>query len=298
MLISYDYYRIFYFVAKYGNFTQAANVLMSNQPNLTRAVKNLEAELGCTLFVRSNRGVTLTPEGSKLYKSVSIACEQLQAGENELSQDLQLQRGIVSIGTTETALHGFLLPALRQYRIDYPEVRIRISNYSNPQAIHALQTGLVDFAVITTPTGASKPLKEKRLHAFREILTAGPRFKELCGHTLHLSDLQKYPLICTSHDTRTYEFYSRFFSDNGVMLSPDLEVATTDHILPLVKENLGIGFLPETFAKGAIENGEILEVKLSVKIPQRYICLVKRADRPTGIAAGVLEKLLLERSSL
>ena len=144
MLISYDYYRIFYFVAKYGNFTQAANVLMSNQPSLTRAVKNLEAELGCTLFVRSNRGVTLTPEGSKLYKYVSIACEQLQAGENELSQDLQLQRGIVSIGTTETALHGFLLPALRQYRIDYPEVRIRISNYSNPQAIHALQTGLVD----------------------------------------------------------------------------------------------------------------------------------------------------------
>ena len=297
MLISYDYYRIFYFVAKYGNFTQAANVLMSNQPNLTRAVKNLEAELGCTLFIRSNRGVTLTPEGSKLYKYVSIACEQLQAGENELSQDLQLQRGIVSIGTTETALHGFLLPALRQYRIDYPEVRIRISNYSNPQAIHALQTGLVDFAVITTPTGASKPLKEKRLHAFREILTAGPRFKELCGHTLHLLDLQKYPLICTSHDTRTYEFYSRFFADHGVMLSPDLEVATTDQILPLVRQDLGVAFLPEAFALPALTLGEIARLTLKTPLPARQLILARRSGQALSIAAKASEKMVLSHAS-
>ena len=45
MYISYDYYRIFYYVAKYGNFTQAAQALMNNQPNITRTIKNLEAEL-------------------------------------------------------------------------------------------------------------------------------------------------------------------------------------------------------------------------------------------------------------
>ena len=49
MTSNFEYYKIFYYVAKYGNFTQAANVLMSNQPNLTRAVKNLEAELGCPI---------------------------------------------------------------------------------------------------------------------------------------------------------------------------------------------------------------------------------------------------------
>ena len=63
MNISYDYYKIFYFVARYGSFTRAAEVLMNNQPNITRSIKNLEGELGCTLFVRSNRGVTLTAEG-------------------------------------------------------------------------------------------------------------------------------------------------------------------------------------------------------------------------------------------
>ena len=80
MNINYDYYRIFYYVAKYGNFTQAANILLNNQPNITRSIKKLENELGCTLFVRSNRGATLTPEGEKLFAHVSVAVEQLRAG--------------------------------------------------------------------------------------------------------------------------------------------------------------------------------------------------------------------------
>ena len=63
MNISYDYYRIFYYVAKYGNVTQAAKMLLSNQPNLTRVIKTLEGELGCPLFIRNNRGMKLTQEG-------------------------------------------------------------------------------------------------------------------------------------------------------------------------------------------------------------------------------------------
>ena len=72
MVISYDAYRTFYTVAKLGSFTRAANALMSSQPNLTRTIRNLESMLGCTLFVRSNRGVSLTPEGEKLFARVSV----------------------------------------------------------------------------------------------------------------------------------------------------------------------------------------------------------------------------------
>ena len=57
MNITYDYYRIFYFVAKYQSFTKAAEMLRNNQPNITRYINNLESELGCKLFIRSNRGV-------------------------------------------------------------------------------------------------------------------------------------------------------------------------------------------------------------------------------------------------
>ena len=71
MNISYDYYRIFYFVAKHQSFTRAAAILMNNEPNISRAIKNLEHALGCTLFIRSNRGVTLTPEGQKPQPTIS-----------------------------------------------------------------------------------------------------------------------------------------------------------------------------------------------------------------------------------
>ena len=67
MNVNFEYYKIFYYVAKYGNISQAAKMLMNNQPNLTRSIKNLEGELGCTLFVRSNRGMKLTFSPVKEY---------------------------------------------------------------------------------------------------------------------------------------------------------------------------------------------------------------------------------------
>ena len=86
MNINYDYYRIFYFVAKYGNISQAAKLLLNNQPNLTRTIKNLESELGCPLFSRTNRGMRLTPEGQKLYEHIKVAIEHIEAGEEEIPE--------------------------------------------------------------------------------------------------------------------------------------------------------------------------------------------------------------------
>ena len=81
-MIHYELYRAFYYVGKYRSFTHAAAALLTSQPNVTRAIKGLEAALGCTLFLRSNRGVSLTPEGEALFNHVSAAVEQLQAGED------------------------------------------------------------------------------------------------------------------------------------------------------------------------------------------------------------------------
>ena len=69
---TYDYYRIFYHVAQQHSFTKAAEVLHNNQPNITRCMNNLETELGCHLFVRSNRGVSLTPEGRSFLTTLQL----------------------------------------------------------------------------------------------------------------------------------------------------------------------------------------------------------------------------------
>ena len=113
MNVNYDYYRIFYYVAKCGNLSQAARELVNNQPNLTRSIKNLEAELGCTLFSRTNRGLILTPEGEALYRHIRVAFAEIEAGEAAVTQSRTLERGSVFLAASEGALRCLLLPVLR-----------------------------------------------------------------------------------------------------------------------------------------------------------------------------------------
>ena len=103
MYVDWEYYKIFYYVAKYQNFTRAARVLGNNQPNITHAMNRLESQLNCVLFIRSNRGVTLTPEGELLYSRIASAAVQIQDAEEELSATATLEHGAISISTTETA---------------------------------------------------------------------------------------------------------------------------------------------------------------------------------------------------
>ena len=139
MNISYEAYRVFYYTAKTRSFTQAANALGNSQPNITRIIKNLERELGCTLFLRNNRHVELTAEGETLYRHVSAAFEQLQAGEEALLRGGGLDGGILRIAATEIALHVFLLPVLSRFRGRYPGVHIKLFNGSTPAAIDELK---------------------------------------------------------------------------------------------------------------------------------------------------------------
>lgn len=293
MNISYDYYRIFYYVAKYRNFTQAAAALMSNQPNVTRTIKNLENSLGCTLFIRSNRGVRLTPEGEKLYAHIRIAVEQIETGEELLSMDKTLQSGIISIGASEVALRCFLLPVLNEYHRLYPGVRLRISNQSTPQPISALRNGSVDIAVVTTPTGDMKSLKAQNIKEYREIAVCGEAFSELAEKTVSLRELSEYSMISLGAQTKTYDFFCEWFAKNGLPFAPDIEVATADQILPMVKNNLGIGFVPEDFLKDE-DDGNIFRVRLKEEIPLRSVCYIKRPDQSLSIAARELERMITE----
>ena len=65
-------------------------MLGSNQPNITHTMNKLEDQLHCVLFIRSNRGVTLTPEGEMLYTRISSAAVQIQDAEGgaERQRDL------------------------------------------------------------------------------------------------------------------------------------------------------------------------------------------------------------------
>lgn len=290
MYIGYDYYRIFYYVAKYGNVTQAARVLLNNQPNLTRAVKTLESELGCPLFIRSNRGMKLTPEGERLLRHIRIAIENIEAGEAEIIESRNLERGSVFVAASEVALHCVLLPVLKKYRSLYPGIKLKISNHSTPQAIDAIKNGFADIAVVTTPTLPSAMLDEITVRKFREVAVCSSAFSELWGRKVSFEELLSYPLISLGMQTKSYELYSEFFAGEGLRYQPETEAATADQIVPMVKADLGIGFVPEEFLEG-IEGVSVIETENP--LPEREIRVVKRREQPLGIAAKEMEKLIL-----
>ena len=201
-----DYYRIFYYVAQYQSFSKAAEILGNNQPNLSRCMNLLESELGCKLLVRTNRGVSLTPEGERLFSHVAIANEQLMLGEQEILKDKSLESGLVTIGASETALRLFLLNKLELFHHNYPHVRLQISNHSTPQAIRALSHGTVDFSVVTTPIDIKKPLHKTSLLSFREILIGGSSYAAIASRMQSLHDLSEVPFISLGAGTERIVF--------------------------------------------------------------------------------------------
>lgn len=292
MNVNFEYYKIFYYVAKYENFTKAANAIGSSQPNVTRAMNNLEQQLNCTLFVRSNRGIRLTPEGEMLKKRVSTAMAQLSEAEEELSDTTSLIKGSISIGVSETALNIFLLEKLKKFHKDFPGIRLKIYNHSTPQAIDSVKSGETDFAVVTTPAEVAPPLKTIMLMPFNEVLVGGLTFKALEKVLLTFEDLMNYPFICLSKETATYKYIHELFLKKGLEFNPDIEVATADLLFPMVKCELGLSFVPYLMTKDSIENKEIIPIQMKEKMPERQVCLVYDADRPLNAAAREFKAIL------
>ncbi len=285
MDINFEYYKIFYYVAKYGNITKAATALGSNQPNVTRVMKLLEAQLNCRLFLREARGIRLTEEGELLYSHVEIAYRHLLNAQEEIcGQDFQ-RGGTLEIGATETALHLFLLDALRDFKTEHPAVRIKIHNHTTPEILKQLIGGRLDFAFVTTPFEAPKMISCERMLDFKEILVGGSQYEALCGAPLELRDIQKYPFVGLGRESATYQLYKNFFIEHKIDLEPDMEVATSDLMLPLLINNFGIGFVPEARALPLLEEKKLVRIQIDCEIPGRSIQLAMDKGRGKRLAA-------------
>lgn len=272
--MNYEYYKIFYYVAKHKNITKAAAEIHSSQPAVTRVIQNMESELGCKLFLRSKTGVELTREGQILYDYATVACQQLIKAEEELGQNLNPEKGTVYIGATVTALHCYLFAAIDKFHSKFPHIKLKISTHSTIGAIEKLKSGSVDLAFVTTPFTVAKPLIVKNLMTFNNILIAGSRFADLKDANVPLAEITRYPLICLNKEMQLREFIDELYADNGLSCDPDIEPDAADLIVPMVEHNWGVGFVPEQMAKTALDKGTVFRVDLKEHIPQRRVCLI------------------------
>ena len=295
MNANFEYYKVFYYVSKYENLTKAASVLKTSQPAVTRTIHNLENILGCRLFTRSKSGMKLTPEGKIFYQYVAAGCAQFFKAEDNLNNLISLENGTIYISATETALHCYLFEAVRDFNIQYPNVHFKILNNSTTDSVDALKEGKVDLAVVSAALQVAELLKMKVVRKYKEILISGSRFSELKGRKTSLEELSAYPWISLTSEAITRRFLNAYFAKNGLQFSPDVELATTDMILPAVRYNMGIGFLPEEFAKDDLASGKVFAIDVNETFPERSIILIHDTEYPQSIASKAFQKFLAER---
>ena len=198
------------------------------------------------------------------------------------------------VGASENALRLILLSELEHFCARYPHVRIRLLNYSAPQAVKALENNIIDFAIVSTPVLVHKHMHQEKLVSYDEILLGGTKYKQFAQQVHYLEDISEMPLIGLCEGSSTHTHYSRFFMEHNLPFEPDMEAAMTDQVLPMITHNLGIGFYPKSLALEAIEKELVFPIELTEPLPNRDVVVITNNHTPINSAARRFLEFLLE----
>lgn len=293
--MNYEYYKIFYYVGKHKNISKAATEMRSSQPAVSRVIQSLEHDFGCRLFTRTNSGVEFTNEGKTLYEYVQIAHSQLIQGEEEVSRSVNVENGVVHIGTTITCLQCFLYEALDRFRTVHPNVKIKINTGSNNGTIEKLKNGLFDIAFVSTPCKITKDLSATPVKKFNDYLIAGNNYDFLKDKVLSLKEINDYPVVSLRPTMQLRQFIDDFFADNDLSVTPDVEADNVGLVPEFIAQNFGLGYVPEDMAKPLIDKGKIFRVKTEKELPPRYVYMITDPNHPRTNASRMLSKTIKEQ---
>lgn len=274
MVSNLEYYKVFYYVAKYGSLTQAASELSVSQPAVSQSIKQLEDMVGVKLFTRIAKGVLLTKEGETLFSYVENALDTIEAGERKLAEMLDLEYGELRIGASDMTLRFYLLPFLEKFHQKFPHIKVSVTNAPTPETLQLLKEKKIDFGVVSTPFKQSKEMDCYVAKEIEDCFVAGSRFSEYHGKELKLSQLKSLPIISLEKGTSSRSYMDDFLEQNGVELCPEFELATSDMIVQFAARNLGIGNVMQEFAEEYIKDGRLCKLRFDKEIPKRKICVV------------------------
>lgn len=290
MQASLDRYRVFYQAALQKSVTLAAKSLFISQPAASRTIRALEEELGCPLFVRTARGIALTPEGETLFRYVEAGLSQFAIGEKELAAQRNLESGEIRVGASDMTLQFFLLPFLEDFHRRYPGVKVSVTNGPTPETIRILKEERIDFGIISEPAADTAGLSLRPVGQIRDIFIAGGEFARLAGRPLPLKAFETLPVICLEKGTSsTRRYIDEFFAAAGVQLAPEFELATSSLIVQFARRNLGVGCVVEDFAREALEEGAVTALTLEQEPPPRSISVVQGSGPMSKAAQRLLE---------
>lgn len=148
--------RYFLEIAREGSITHAAKRLHISQPTLSKQLKDLEAELGKKLFVRSSFNVRLTDEGMLLRKRAEDILDMVDKTSAEFQSLGEVIGGDIHIGCAESDGIRHLARCIRAVQTQCPGIRVHLYSGDTDDLAERLDRGLLDLAVIAEAVDLSK----------------------------------------------------------------------------------------------------------------------------------------------
>ncbi|MEI5992097.1 LysR family transcriptional regulator [Enterococcus termitis] len=142
-------------VAREKTISKAAEVLHLSQPTLSKQLKELEDELGVTLFTRGNRSITLTEDGIYLMNRGKEILSLVESTTTNLGKN-EVISGEITIGGGETQAFEFVGRILHELRDHYPEVNLHLYSGNADDVLEKIDKGLVDFGLVIDPVEKQK----------------------------------------------------------------------------------------------------------------------------------------------
>lgn len=239
----------FVHVAELGSFTRAAITLDTNQPALSRLVRQLEVELRHTLLERNGRGVSLTPAGQRMLSHAKGILQQVQRASQDLDELRGAPGGHFGIGVTPSFAKVATNMLVRSFRTSFPGATISVAQGLSTHLIEWLMMGRIDVAVLYDTFDT--PLINKRTVFTEELFLIGPGTGERNGQTrgaepamVPLREIVRYPLIIPGRMHAIRRMVESAAAEQGVRLRIELEVDGIASILDLVKGGIGYAVLP------------------------------------------------------
>ena len=273
-------YRIFFEVAKQGNISKAAESLYISQPAISKTIVRLEDNLNVKLFKRNSRGVSLTEEGEVLFRHVQEAIHHIEEAENALQKMKDYHIGHIDIGASTTLCRYILLPYLKKFMEEFPNIQINLKNQDSAKNIQVLEAQDIDIALVAIPKHLSPNQKVILEQEVEDIFVASPKYienlKALHGNNFSLFQNATVMLMDDKNVSRHY--IDMYIRENQLDFKQIIALNTMDLLIDFAKIDMGISCVIRSFVEKDLENGSLVQIDIAPPIPRRKIGFMYHAN--------------------
>jgi DNA-binding transcriptional LysR family regulator len=280
-------FRTFVRTAEAGSFTAVARALNSSQPTVSRQIALLEEHLGCLLFQRTTRALTLTDDGRTFYDHARRTLEAVAEAEGAVGRGRGKPAGVLRLACAGVFGRLHVIPRLPRFRSRYPDIEIAL--HMSDGFTDLVEEG-IDLAIRVGAT-AEGTLIGRRIGTSRRVLVATPDYLERHGTPRHPVDLAAHH--CIVYDRLLTGATWTFMTPEGPLAIPvsgPIHVNNTEAVRAAVLEGLGMGYVPVWhFVDGEIEAGRLMVVLRDFEAPPQPISAVYPSRRflPLKVRAAI-----------